>query len=30
MYRKAFEMGKTNPTDGDLEIKRLDRLFGMK
>jgi hypothetical protein len=30
MYKKAFQMAKTNPTDGDLEIKRLDRLFGIK
>jgi hypothetical protein len=30
MYKKAFQMAKANPTEGDLEIKRLDRLFGIK
>jgi hypothetical protein len=30
MYKKAFEMAKTSRTDGDIEIKRLDRLFGIK
>jgi hypothetical protein len=30
MYKKAFEMAKSNPTDGDIEVKRLDRLFGIK
>jgi hypothetical protein len=30
IYRKAFEMEKSKPTDGNMEIRRLDRLFGMK
>jgi hypothetical protein len=30
MYKKAFEIARSNPSDGDLEIKRLDRLFGIK
>jgi hypothetical protein len=30
MYRKAFELAKANSVEGDLEIKRLDRLFGIK
>jgi hypothetical protein len=30
MYKKAFEMARDSPSDGDFEIKRLDRLFGIK
>jgi hypothetical protein len=30
MYRKAFELAKANNVEEDLEIKRLDRLFGIK
>jgi hypothetical protein len=30
MYKRAFQMAKANPMEGDLEIKRLDRLFGIK
>jgi hypothetical protein len=30
MYKKAFEMARDSRTDGDVEIKRLDKLFGIK
>jgi hypothetical protein len=30
MYRQAFERMKTNHIDGEMEIKRLDKLFGVK
>jgi hypothetical protein len=30
MYHQAFERMKTNHIDGEMEIKRLDKLFGVK
>jgi hypothetical protein len=30
MYRKAFELMKTNKLDGETELSRLDKLFAMK
>jgi serine/threonine-protein kinase RIO1 len=30
MYKKAFDIMRTNKTDGELEVRRLDKLFGMK
>jgi hypothetical protein len=30
MYRKAFELAKSNQLDGEMEVKRLDKLFGIR
>lgn len=30
MYKKAFDTMRGNKTDGELEIRRLDKLFGVK
>jgi hypothetical protein len=30
LYRRAFQLAKTNPLDGELELKKLDKLLGLK
>jgi hypothetical protein len=30
MYQRAFELMKANHLDGEMEIRRLDKLFGVK